>query len=200
MNLESKVYFTKGSDGMQCSEIESLTAASAIPGWMTKKELKWLIKEAAAIPANSAIVEIGSYKGRSSIAIAKAMRSDAVFYCVDTWSGDPEEPEEMKSHYYIDWLKNLFEHAFRKSIIPIRLPSASAVTLFPRESVDWVFIDGCHAYEQVKSDITLWKSRLKQGGLLSGHDYVSDCPGVMKAVNELCEQVTFCDKIWYCRL
>lgn len=53
------------------------------------------------------------------------------------------------------------------------------------KDLDFVYIDGSHSYKNVISDITYWLPRIKEGGVLGGHDYGSNEPGVIKAVDEL---------------
>ena len=54
-------------------------------------------------------------------------------------------------------------------------------------SLDFVFIDGNHQYEPVKEDIADWAPKVRQGGIVSGHDYYdfkSGRGGVVQAVDE----------------
>ena len=64
----------------------------------------------------------------------------------------------------------------------IKSCSWEAATLFEDNSVDFVFIDADHQYESVKKDITAWYPKIKIGGIMSGHDYISKF-GVADAVN-----------------
>ena len=59
----------------------------------------------------------------------------------------------------------------------------NAVNLYDDDSLDFVLIDGSHAYNDVHDDITAWLKKLKPGSLLAGDDY--EWPGVKQAVNEL---------------
>ena len=52
------------------------------------------------------------------------------------------------------------------------------------EELDFVYIDGNHRYEYIKKDIELYYPKVKKGGLISGHDYKKNEPGVIKAVHE----------------
>jgi predicted O-methyltransferase YrrM len=52
-------------------------------------------------------------------------------------------------------------------------------------SLDLVFIDANHSYDYVKKDIIKYTPKLKENGLLTGHDI--DYPGVNQAVNEMIE-------------
>jgi SAM-dependent methyltransferase len=55
---------------------------------------------------------------------------------------------------------------------------------FPPESFDLVFIDADHSEEWVTRDLHAWVSRVKPGGIVSGHDYGShNYPGVKIAVD-----------------
>ena len=64
----------------------------------------------------------------------------------------------------------------------IKKKSAEAVEDFADGSLDFVYIDGNHSYDSVREDIVLYYPKLKEGGLLAGHDY--DYPEVRKAVDE----------------
>lgn len=69
--------------------------------------------------------------------------------------------------------------------------SSSSMWKLPDEYFDWIYIDGCHAYEGVCKDIEAAKIKLKKGGLLVFNDYLmwsmAECIdyGVPHAVNEL---------------
>ncbi len=62
--------------------------------------------------------------------------------------------------------------------------SWDAAALYADASLDFVFIDADHAYESVLKDIKAWLPKVKPGGLIAGHDYSQDFPGVMLAVAE----------------
>ncbi len=65
------------------------------------------------------------------------------------------------------------------------------------ESLDFVFIDADHSYECVKKDIEAWLLKIKEGGLLCGHDI--NLEGVKKAVDEYLPKWidSKVDHIWY---
>jgi len=64
-------------------------------------------------------------------------------------------------------------------------------------SLDLVFIDANHSYENVKEDIGNWLPKIRKGGIICGHDYVNKgiefesslCTGVKRAVDESLVQV-----------
>ena len=48
--------------------------------------------------------------------------------------------------------------------------------------LDLVFIDGDHRYAAVKRDIQQASQHLRKGGVLCGHDFCTQFPGVIEAV------------------
>lgn len=72
----------------------------------------------------------------------------------------------------------------------IELPSLEAANEFADGSLDMVYIDASHYYDDVKDDIITWRKKLRHKGILSGHDYNhGQNPGVKKAVDELIKKV-----------
>lgn len=62
--------------------------------------------------------------------------------------------------------------------------SAQAVNQIPDGSIHLVFVDGCHFYSCVAEDLELWRPKIMQGGVLAGHDFSPQWPGVVRAVWE----------------
>ena len=85
---------------------------------------------------------------------------------------------------YVVFTKNI--SAFGLSVTNIVKKSLDAAKEIKNNSIDLVFIDGCHVYSDVKADILVSKKKIKSGGIICGHDYWSLHPGVIKAVNEIC--------------
>jgi len=71
----------------------------------------------------------------------------------------------------------------------IRKTSVEASKDFKDESLDFVYIDADHQYNSVKEDIEAWFPKVRKGGIVSGHDYVTyENYGVIKAVDEFAEK------------
>lgn len=69
----------------------------------------------------------------------------------------------------------------------IEQPSVEAARMVPDESLDFVYIDAAHDYENVKADIEAWTPKVRKGGVVSGDDYYhmrSGNTGVIDAVDE----------------
>ena len=81
-----------------------------------------------------------------------------------------------------DW-KNI--EPVKDYINPIKGYSNDVVNQYEDNSIDFLFIDASHRYEDVLNDINLWYHKVKPDGIIAGHDYNNgDFPGVVKAVDE----------------
>jgi len=136
---------------------------------------------------NSRFVEIGSWKGKSSSYMAVEIansKKQIDFYCVDTWEGSIEHTKEQKGEdlykTFIANMKPVEEYYF-----PIKLKSIDVSKKFRNNSLDFVFVDASHEYKDVKQDLIEWLPKVKDGGILAGHDYADYFPGVIEAVNEV---------------
>jgi hypothetical protein len=156
----------------------NIKRALSIPDlrWPYPAELAWLAEQAKD---RKCIIEIGSYLGRSTVAMAENTKGTVI--AVDDWCGprDVEIPEEQRKELYDAFCRNIEGLA---NVIAFKVNHADIGAL-PSERPDMVFIDGEHDYESAKRDILTWKARLAPGGLLCGHD--RNWEGVDKAIREL---------------
>lgn len=154
--------------------------AELTPGWMKPMELAWLSEQAKT---RRNIVEIGSWMGRSTKALA--IPCEGTVTAVDTWEGTPAEHSEIMKGLTPDNLFKAFQihTADCQNITPLRMKSVDAAAQFVGKQFDMIFIDAAHDYENVKADIEAWEPLLAEGGLLCGHDF-NYADGVKKAVNE----------------
>jgi SAM-dependent methyltransferase len=90
---------------------------------------------------------------------------------------------------------------YSNRFLHMRTTSDDAVNEFEEECFDFIFIDGLHTYDQLTKDCLNYYSKLKPGGIFSGHDYTA-ITGVNRAVKEFAAKVdkqiltTECD-VWY---
>jgi predicted O-methyltransferase YrrM len=90
--------------------------------------------------------------------------------------------------------------AFAKRVRVLHMDTLAAAAHVPDGSLDFVFIDADHSYEAVAADIDAWRSKVKPGGILSGHDYGHRrFPGVAQAVDERFIVEVLPDNVWWVR-
>lgn len=160
-----------------------VSSALKIEGWTSQKELEWLAKQAST---RTRILEIGSWVGRS--AVAMAANTSGLVVAVDVWDENPGDVYEPHLRDRPEnWIREKFLENTRlfSNISSVQGKSVEVSKSFLVPTFDMIFIDGDHSYEAVKSDIKAWKPLLVKGGLLCGHDYDAGRPGVVKAVREL---------------
>ena len=178
-----------------------LDKAFSIPGWMLPTELLWLAEQASK---HSRIVEIGSYLGRSTRALAD--NTPGFVIAIDDWEGPRDVEEKLKSEALYDSFRdNLDELVTIGIVIPFRAKHESEIMgygypayLSKNQRFDMIFIDGSHEYEDVKRDIAKWLPYLEKGGLMCGHDFAPAYEGVRRAVCEAfaANQLAITDTIW----
>lgn len=145
------------------------------------------------------IVEVGVERGETSRLLLEAF-PDAKLYMVDSWREAPEDSAYRQSgdrcgrttqgqHYDNLQIVRVMRLAagWRRCEI-VAFPSVEAARLLRPNRFDAVFLDADHTYESVKADLEAWWPRVRDGGILCGHDYCTGrraLAGVKKAVDEL---------------
>jgi cephalosporin hydroxylase len=165
----------------------SVDKALTIDGWMTEAELRWL----ETIAQGKRVVEFGSWRGRSAVALSSAKR----LFCVDTWCGAAGVRLDECLNDELPWLTFLHNTHRIESVHPIvcDLSNPELCDRLVKRIVwaDVVFIDADHSKEGVLRDIETAKRLVEPGkGIICGHDYdVVDWYGVTEAVNEVFERI-----------
>lgn len=160
-------------------------------GWMTKRELDWL-RNAAAL-SDGGVLEVGSWKGRSTKALLEGC--PATVTAVDHFQGSDDYNDSTlviarEEPVYDIFMKNVGHYPNLKVL---KMDSAEAAAQVPDQSVDLVFIDSDHRYEQVKAEIDRWKSKARC--IVALHDYSEGWPGVKRAVEESFKKFSVVDTI-----
>lgn len=164
-----------------------------IDGWATKTELNWLHKKAKDM---NTIVEVGSWKGRSTHALLSGTKGTV--FAIDHFKGskferDGPHAEAKEGNIEQQFLANVGHFP---NLEVLRMDSLEAAKQFDHKSVDMTFIDGGHSYEEVIKDIHAWLPKTKR--LICGHDY--SIHAVQEAVTEVFGFVDRADGIWIKKL
>lgn len=161
-----------------------LRPALAVPGWMTREELAWL---AAMARHAQVIVEIGSYEGRSTLALAD--HCPGVVYAIDPWDGPclREDGTTAPNDWavYELFAAHLQAHLETGRVVALRMSSAEGLRHLQADAVtaELVFVDGDHRRAAVAADLEAAWPLVRPGGRLAGHDYRNATwPGVTQAV------------------
>ncbi len=92
----------------------------------------------------------------------------------------------------LDRFKNEVQGNANSRVQIKRMFSYEALVFHEKESLDFVYHDASHLYEDVKRDLNDWLPKIKNGGFICGHDYIEhEDFGVKKAVDEFCLEYGF---------
>ena len=177
-------------------ETASVHPYLSIEGWLSVPEALELFRIARhEIPSEEVVVvEIGSFLGKSSVVLGKALKPkrNARLYCVDPFdaSGDShsehlyrEIAQEKKKSLFERFEENVRRCGVRDQLEPVRSFSHDAVRQWTRK-IDFLFIDGNHAFDAVKHDFETWGAFVKPGGYIAFHDVLFDDSGNPQPPND----------------
>lgn len=157
----------------------------------------------AANGGGMVVIDVGVWKGQSTITLATAMKRSGMDGCViavDTFLGSSEHwsgPLPLFSRVngipdlYKTFLSNVYQAGLTEYIIPMPQTSSVAVSVLARLRIKAaiVHIDAAHEYDDVMRDATAYWNILRPEGYLIGDDYHETWPGVVKAAGEFSAKV-----------
>ena len=118
------------------------------------------------------IVEIGSFKGKSTCFLAAGSQhgDNITVYAVDTW--DLREQYGQQKYQAKETLEafHLQTQAYSKLITAVRGFSQEVAKTWDKD-IGLLFIDGCHWYKEAWADYQSWQKFIPVGGMIALHDY-----------------------------
>jgi len=125
--------------------------------------------EPVRTPDGQSIVEVGSQWGWWAHRAAKQL-PHATIWCVDPWREDRKSHEHWGANNFYEWQLNVGQWLGER-VFGLRGTSEEVVDYFQPGELDMVFIDGDHTPEGIALDLKLWVPKVRQGGLILGHDW-----------------------------
>jgi MMP 1-O-methyltransferase len=132
-----------------------------IPGWLTDEEGEALYELAKRCSGRGVIVEIGSWKGKSTICLGLGSRAGAG---VRIFAIDPHA-----DYRFGDFKANVDRAGITDLVTPMASLSQAAADDF-EEPVELLFVDGSHEYDLVLEDFEKWVPKVVDGGWVAFHD------------------------------
>ena len=148
------------------------------------------------------MVELGVWMGASLCYLGDEARisgKNLKIFGVDDGLGvvRPLRETTPPADVYLPCLKNLALYDLLDRVHLLHLDSTQAAELFTVGTVQFVFIDTDHSLETTRREIKAWRSKVRPGGMLAGHDY--NRPPVQQAVHELLSGVEIKGDCWLYR-
>jgi predicted O-methyltransferase YrrM len=132
-----------------------------VPGWLTDEEGEALYELARGCSGRGAIVEIGSWKGKSTICLGLGSRAGnaAPIFAIDPHA----------DYRFGDFQANVRRAGIVELVTPIASLSQAAAADF-HEPIELLFVDGSHEESLVREDFDKWVPKVVDGGWVAFHD------------------------------
>lgn len=164
------------SVGLAPPELEqALGAVDGVEGWLSRGQARRLWEAARRVRPPGRIVEIGSFRGRSTIVLRHGAEEGVEVVAIDPHGGGDRGPQEIAP----DAARGGEDHrAFHANLERAGLDGgvrhvqrASQEALDDVEGpVDLLYVDGAHRYRPARADIEGWGDRVHPGGRMLVHD------------------------------
>jgi hypothetical protein len=140
------------------------------------------------LPKNGVVAELGVDTGDFSQEILN-ITNPSKLHLIDAW-GSTRYNSEKK-----DFVFNRFSQEIENGLIEINVGlTTDVVNIFTDKFFDWIYIDSDHGYNVTIEELYKWESKIKDGGIISGHDYNEGNwkknlkYGVIESVYEFCNE------------
>jgi len=169
---------------------EVLRSIEGVDGWMSPDQAEALYTAAAACHEGDQIVEIGSFRGRSTIVLASAADPGVAVIAIDPHAGNDRGPNELDgyaaeaSEDHEVFTRNLAAAGVSDRVRHVREMSDRAHGAV-KGDLAVLYIDGAHRYAPARTDIHEWGARVRNGGTLLIHDSFSSVGVTLAIVREL---------------
>lgn len=158
---------------------EIIEFQKSIDGYLSDDEGILLYNLAKEVPKDLAIVEIGSWKGKSTIWLAKGALAgnSAKVHAIDPFDGASEHKAAFGKFSNLEiFLENIKNAGVASQVEHFVGESVNIVKKFNKK-VGLIFIDGAHEYEYVKLDYDVWHPKVVFNGVMAFHDTKGDFKG-----------------------
>lgn len=170
--------------------LEERAALAALEGLIPDALGLTLAAIAAGVPRSRAIVEVGSYRGKSTAYLAAGSRAGlgAPVFAVDPW----DTPGNVTGRFgFADpttreaFTRQLASVGLLEHVTPLRGFSTDVARHWLRP-IGLLYVDGSHTETDVRRDVDAWGPFLAPGAVIAFDDYRTERnPGVAKVVDRL---------------
>ena len=173
-------------------DLESATDAAwakarDIPGYIGDREFRALAMLFVGAPANGATIEIGSFKGKSTVGLATlAAHYDlGPIVSIDPHNApsatDPILGEQASS---FDDFQSALRQAGVQQQVEVHRARSEQVAQGWNRPIRFLWIDGDHTYEGAKRDFDLFTPFLADGAIVALHDTLHEFEGPVRVFVE----------------
>jgi predicted O-methyltransferase YrrM len=169
---------------------QAIEAVDTVDGWMSPDQAERLYNAAARTAHGQQVVEIGSFRGRSTIVLASAVPDGVRVIAIDPHAGNDRGPneidgfEEQAADDHQIFLANLEHAGVSDRVTHVRAFSDAAHPQV-HGPIDVLYVDGAHRYAPARADIRDWGARVAPGGTMLIHDSFSSVGVTLAIIRQL---------------
>ena len=140
--------------------------------------------------------EIGVFKGENAKRIIKITKPEKLYLIDVYWKeygkyypdwGEYTDFGKLKTTHAYKQAKDNVKIAYKKKKVFFNIgDSIKILKKFPDNYFDWVYLDSSHVYKDTVTELSILIKKVRNDGVIAGHDYCQRYSGVIKAVNEFC--------------
>jgi len=166
---------SRTSFGRLVAEIQN--SLRSVEATIKPREVPFLALLGAYRTATGCVLEIGAFKGASTIVLSKAARAagDDHIWTVDPFTSRCET-DLPKGTSYPEFLSNLTQTGEERFVRVFKGLSQDLAKQW-RDPIRVLWIDGDHSYKGVKRDLELFREFLSDGAIIAFHDVLTLSPG-----------------------
>jgi len=126
-------------------------------------------------------VELGVQNGHYSEVMLKAWKNNKEYHLVDLWApldnyaDVANVDQDEQNHRFLGTMERV--SPWKGKVQVCRNFTTYCVTQYQDDYFDFVYVDARHDYKGVHVDLVDWWPKLKVGGIMAGHDYVTQDDG-----------------------
>jgi len=148
----------------------------SIDGWISENSAHLLYTLAKRCKGRGVIVEIGSWKGKSTVALGFGSKGGKKLkiIAIDPHTGSPFEKRLFdKPIWTFEEFKKNIKKAHIENLVNARVATSEEVAKKWNKPIELLWIDGSHVYEDVKNDFKLWFPHVVNGGYIIMDDTIN---------------------------
>ncbi len=160
-------------------------ATKGVPGYLVENEARFLGVLAALVPAKGAIVEIGSFRGRSTVMLAKVASHYGLgpIIAIDPHNSPILLPSGGEASSFDDFRLSIRAAGIEQHVEPHVAYSKDVSPTWTRP-IRFLWIDGDHSYVGAKTDFDGFLPHVAPGGVIALHDSLSNFDGPIRVFVE----------------
>jgi len=166
---------------------EAWERVRAAPGFLTEREARFLALIAAAAPGRGTILEIGSFKGKSTVGLASVSARYGLgkVVAVDPFTAPSSTDPDLRgaASSYDDFRRTLAQAGLADQVEVHATFSKNLARGWSRP-IRFLWIDGDHTYHGAKQDLDLFAPHLVDGGIVALHDVLHRFEGPIRVFVE----------------